>query len=330
MNTTERLEKQEIGHAKRGLLFGVVSGASWGLSGVIMSIAFGMAPFTDGVSLLLAPIVGAAMHDGFAGLWVFFYNLFNGKWREYGRTIRTKPGMLVCLAACFGGPIGMSGYMLGITLAGPSYALAITAIYPAIGAVLSVIILKEKIGIRTWIGILLSITGVMIVSWVPPAAGMYPYFYAGIGLACLAAIGWGTEGVISGFGMDMVDPEVAVGIREAASFSVYLVAVLPIMFGVVGYQMIAAAFTTTSVWIIIVAALLGGGSYICWYKAINMTGASRAMALNITYALWSVFFGWLLIGTVITPNLIIGGLVITCGAILVGANPKELINLRKK
>lgn len=77
MNTTERLEKQEIGHAKKGLLYGVASGASWGLSGVVMSIAFGMAPFTEGVSLLLAPIVGAAMHDGLAGLWVFLYNLLN-------------------------------------------------------------------------------------------------------------------------------------------------------------------------------------------------------------------------------------------------------------
>nr|WP_320026647.1 DMT family transporter [uncultured Acetobacterium sp.] len=329
MNTTERLEQQELRHAKSGLGFGVVSGMTWGLSGVIMSIAFGMAPFTEGASLLVAPLVGAALHDGFAGFWVFLFNLFNGKWREYGRSLRTKPGMMVCLAAMFGGPIGMSGYMLGITLAGPSYALAITAIYPAIGAILSVIFLKEKIGVRTWIGILLSIMGVAIVSWVPPAAESFPYFYAGIALAFLAAIGWGTEGVISGFGMDMVDPEVAVGIREATSFVVYLVAVIPLLLGVVGYQMFFGAFTTASIGVIAMAALLGGGSYICWYTAINKTGASRAMALNITYALWSVFFSWLLLGTQITPTLIIGGLTIVAGAVLVGANPKELINLRK-
>lgn len=330
MNSAQqKLDAQELKHAKTGLGFGLISGMGWGLAGVIMSIAFGMAPFTKGVSLLVAPLVGAALHDGFGAIWIFIFNLFNGKWREYRRSLRTKPGMMVCLAAIFGGPIGMSGYMLGITLAGPSYAIAITAIYPAIGAILSVFVLKEKIGTRTWIGILLSIIGVAIISWIPPEGGNFPYFYAGVGLALLAAIGWGVEGVISAFGMDMVDPEVAVGIREATSFVVYFIAIIPILFGVVGYAMFFEAFSTTAIWVIAFAGLLGGGSYICWYSAINMTGAARAMALNITYSLWSVFFSWLLLGSDITANLIFGGLLITSGAILVVVNPAELANFRK-
>jgi len=77
-----------------------------GLDGVILGIGTAMAPFTGGASLYAAPLAGAALHDGFAGFFLFFYNLFTGKWREYIRTLATKPGLIVCLAALFGGQLG--------------------------------------------------------------------------------------------------------------------------------------------------------------------------------------------------------------------------------
>ncbi|CAH2211998.1 DMT family transporter [Tepidibacter aestuarii] len=317
----------ELSHAKKGIGFGIFSGASWGLSGVLLGIALGMAPFTNGISLYAAPLAGAALHDGFAAFWVFLVNLFNGKWKEYGRTLSTKPGKIVCLAALFGGPIGMSGYLLGINLAGTSYALSITATYPALGAILGVIILKEKISPRVWFGIFCCIVGAIIVGYVPPEGGNYPHFYLGLGLSLLAAFGWATEGVLSTYGMDMVDPDISIGIREATSFIVYLVAILPL---VAGFPVFFNAFKQHSLYFVALAGLAGGLSYIGWYRALNTTGVSRAMAFNITYALWSVLFGWLFTDLQITLNLIIGCLVITLGTLLVSANPKDLLNLRNK
>lgn len=321
----EMLVRQELSHAKKGLGWGVLSGMTWGLDGVILGIALGMAPFTGGASLYAAPLAGAAMHDGWAAFWLFWYNLFTGRFREYGRTLCTKPGMIVCLAALFGGPIAMSGYLLGINMAGTSYALSITALYPAVGAILAVFILKEKINARVWLGILLSIGGAIMVGYVPPE-GNYPNFYLGLALSLLATFGWGMEGVLSTFGMDMVDPDIAIGIREATSFVVYLVAVLPLAAGLVIFF---DAFKELSLWIIALAGFSGGLSYLAWYKALNMTGVGRAMALNVTYALWSVFFGWLFTGLQVTPTLLGGCAIITIGAILVTANPKELLSLRK-
>ncbi len=316
---------QDLAHAKKGLLWGVVSGATWGFDGVILGMALGLAPFTDGNSLYAGALAGACLHDGFAGFFLFFYNLFTGRWKEYGRTLRTKPGMIVCLGALFGGPIAMSGYLVGINMAGATYSLAITAMYPAVGAILAVFILKERITPRVWIGIILCIAGAVIVGWVPPDTSEYPHFYLGLGLSLLATFGWGMEGVLSTYGMDMADPDIAIGIRESTSFVVYLVGILPIAGGM---AMFWNSFTQSSIMYLALAGFAGGLSYLCWYRALNTTGVGRAMALNITYALWAIVFSFMLTDMEITANLIGGAVVITLGTILVVANPKELIKLR--
>lgn len=325
--TAEQVQtKQQYSHAVKGLFFGVISGATWGLDGVILGIALAMAPFTDGASLYAGALAGACMHDGLAGFWLCLLNIFTGKWREYVRTIKTKPGLIVMLAALFGGPIAMSGYLVGINLAGATYSLSITAMYPAVGAILAVFILKEKITVRVWIGILTCIAGAVIVGWVPPDSTAYPHFYLGLALSLLATFGWGMEGVLSTFGMDMVDPDIAIGIREATSFFVYLVVILPIAAGLAIFW---DAFSGNVLMYMAIAGLAGGISYLMWYRALNTTGVGRAMALNVTYALWAIVFGYFMTDLELTANLVVGALVITFGTILVVANPKELFNLRE-
>jgi drug/metabolite transporter (DMT)-like permease len=233
--------------------------------------------------------------------------------------------MIVVLGALFGGPIAISGYLVGINLAGATYSLAITAMYPAVGAILAVFILKEKITARVWMGIATCIGGAVIVGWVPPDQTAYPHFYLGLGLSLLATLGWGMEGVLSTYGMDMADPDIAIGIREATSFFVYLIGILPIAGGLFIFW---HAFAAHAMVYMAFAGLAGGLSYLMWYRALNTTGVGRAMALNVTYALWAIVFGYFMTDLEITRNLIIGACVITFGTILVVANPKELFNLR--
>jgi len=321
------LQERDLTYAKRGIGRGLLAGATWGLDGVLMGMVLGLAPFTNNMSIFAAPLVGACLHDGFAALWLFIYNAINGKWRDYARTLKTRPAKFILLAAILGGPIGMSGNLLGIYFAGASYTAAITAAYPAIGAILGSIFLKEKISPRVWAGITLVIIGSFSVGIVPPEGSAYPHFYLGIGLAAVAAIGWAVEGVMSTYGMDLVDSDIAIGIREATSFFVYIFAILP-LFGGVAYQILSDSFTIHSGWYIGVIGLVGATSFLSWYRAMNMTGVGRAMGLNVTFALWSVFFGWLLNNLQITPNLIIGVVIISIGTILTIGNPKDLVNLR--
>ncbi|MCR6544787.1 DMT family transporter [Dehalobacterium formicoaceticum] len=341
----QALEAHQLRFAKKGLGWGILSGATWGLQGVLITIAGYMAPFyLDSYALgliLVGALCTAAMHDLFAGGWVALYNIFTGRGAEYLRSLKTRPGKIVLLAAIFGGPIGMGGYIIAVNLCGATYALAISAMYPAVGALLGWLILKEKITPRVWFGIACCMVGAFIVGYTPPQGGLeaYPYFYLGIAFALCPVIGWASEGVISTFGMDMVDSDIALGMRELFSGVMLFIIVLPIAgmlagAGLSGWTIFAGAIGafTPMMWVAI-AGISGGLSYVAWYKALNMTGVGRAMAFNVTYALWSIPFGLLfakmgLYTYSVTSQAIIGAVIITFGTILVVANPRELLKLR--
>lgn len=331
---TELLFNKKLRYTKKGIAIGALGGMLWGLGGVIMAIAFGYEPFASysELSLYIVPLVGACLGDLFAALLTFCINCKKGKNKEYLRVLRTKPGMIICLASLFGGPIAMSGYYCGLYLAGPFYTMAITAIYPAIGAILARIFLKEKITRNTWIGIFFCVVGAIVVTYAGPTGDSYPHFVLGIVACILATIGWGMEGVVCAYGMDLVDPDLAIGIRWGTSFLAYFIFVLPFVagFGISGYKLFAAAFTSPWTLVLVIAAFINGISYFWYYNAVNRTGASRAMALMITYSLWGVVFGWIFYGSVsITWNIVVGAIVIFIGAVFVAGKPSEILNVRE-
>ena len=331
-NIQGALTQKNIRYAKKGILIGALGGMLWGLGGIIISIAFAEEPFLSfaHLGLYIVPLVGACLTDAFSGISTLIINIAKGKWREYFRVINTKPGRLIMLAAIFGGPLAMSGYYIGLYLAGPFYTMAITATFPAIGAILSRIFLKEKISRNAWMGIALCIIGAVVVSYVAPT-GAYPHFYLGIAACLLATIGWGLESVICAYGMDLVDPDIAIGVRWFTSFIVYFVAVTPFVAGIgfAGYELFIKAFSSPALLILIVGAVVNAVAYFWYYSAINMTGVSRALALMITYALWGVIFGWVFTGSAdITLNIVIGAVIIVIGAFLVAGKPGDLIKIR--
>ncbi|NLN97305.1 MAG: DMT family transporter [Eubacteriaceae bacterium] len=328
------LFQKNLRYAKKGIIFGVISGMLWGLGGVVISLGFDKEPFISyaNLGLYIVPLVIACLTDAFAAITTLFINIYNGKAKEYVRVIKTKPGKIICLASVFGGPLAMSGYYIGLNYAGPFYTMAITAIYPAVGAILSRIFLKEKISKNAWIGIMFCVIGAIVVTYVAPTGEIYPNFKLGI-IACLVAtLGWGIEGVICAYGMDLVDPDLAIGIRWVTSFSVYFLFILPFVkgFSTIGYELLIKSFTSPWTFILLAGAIVNAISYFLYYSAINMTGVSRALALMITYALWGVVFGWLFSGSAtITLNIIIGAIITVIGAGLVAGKPSEIINIRE-
>ncbi|UQZ90770.1 EamA family transporter [Deltaproteobacteria bacterium Smac51] len=370
-NALQLLEAKQLKLAKIGIITGIISGMLWGASGTTLWEALNFEPFTSlwpeavgssGAGLegdaatvhieYLQMMFGVAsglslafMHDFFAALWVLGFNGAKGKFAEYARSLKTTPGKLVCVGAILGGPVGMSGYLLGVTFAGPVYSLPITASYPALAAVLSFFILKERNPLRVWIGVLACICGSLIIAWGDP--GVAPNFKLGIALSTLACIGWATEGLFSTYGMDMLDPDVALGIREGFSALVLGLIVLPCIGfymaskGITAdvatsWELVGKTFTmlnSPAVWLCLLGGLFGGFSYIAWYRTLNACGVARGMAFNVTYAFWGVLFGFLMAKIMgreayITANAWIGAAIICVGAILVSINPKELFKLR--
>lgn len=326
-NISSLILKRDVHYAKNGIAYSLISGVTWGIDALLLGYVLTQYPFNDTkAALIVAPLVGACIHTGLSSLFTIIYNLFTGKIKEFGRCLFSKMGIFIIISAICSGPLAMSGYLLGINMAGASYAAVITSTYPAIGAALAVVFLKEKLNKRVSMGIILCVVGAVATGYSPINTSIYPKFYVGIIFAVVAAIGWGLEGVFGAYAMDVVDPEIAISVRQTVSFLMYIVFVIPFIHG---FGMLFKAFTAPSMIVFALTGIVCSVSYVTWYFGLSMIGVGRAMSLNITYSIWVIALNWIVNGVHASPNLIIGCLIIVFGAILVSGNPKEMIKLRE-
>ncbi|MPW25535.1 EamA family transporter [Alkalibaculum sp. M08DMB] len=331
MDVKKIVHQKNLRYAKKGLLWAFAAGMLYGVTPTLQTLSLALDPLKTAslVSLLLVPLIMACLQDTSSGIAVLMKNIQAGKSKEYIRILRSKPGKFVVLASFFGGPLAMTTVMASVYLAGPIYPIAISACFPAIGAVLSRIVLKEKISINAWIGIVLCIIGALTISWMPPTGGNYPNFYLGLLMAFITAVAWALENIIATLGMDFVDPELAIGIREFTSGGLTFL-ILPVLAGIgmKSYGVLFQTLPTMGYVYIALAGLFAGASYFYYYKAANSCGASRSMALNVTYTISAMIIGVVFLGSDITLLLVIGTLTLLIGAMLVAGKPAELLTLR--
>lgn len=270
-----------------GKRYGFFSGALWGLDTVVLAIALAMTPFLDFGQSALA---GAVLHDVACALILLVYMAVRGRLKDTWKGLRTRPGMSVVVAALLGGPIGMSGYLIAIDNIGPGLTAIISTFYPALGTLLAFILLKERMAPRQIVALLVALAAIVATGWSAtsePIEGGNAILGVVGALACV--IGWGSEAVILTWGMrdEAVDNEVALQIRETTSAAVYLFIVAPIA-GVFGFTLHSLAHLSAGV--VALAGLAGTASYLFYYKALSAIGASRGMALNISYSAWAIIF----------------------------------------
>ena len=300
------------------MIHGLLAGILWGLDTVILGIALAMTPFVSTEeAIVLAPFVSTFIHDACSACWMFLYMGTKKQLKLGVRALKTKSGKFIVLAALLGGPIGMTGYVSAINYIGPGYTAIISAMFPAIGAVLSYVFLKEKMSKVQIAGLAVSILSVIGLSYTPD--GNAPEnFFLGLLCALLCAFGWAAEAVICAYGLkdpDITD-EQALQIRQTTSALTYAAIILPV---ISGWNFTVSIIPTTTSAVILLSALFGTASYVMYYRAISKIGATRAMALNITYSAWSIVFAILLLGTLPSVTGIVFGILLICGS-LVAAN----------
>lgn len=309
--------------------YGIIAGITWALETIILGIALAMTPFVSNEqAIFLAPFVSTFIHDFFSAIWATAYNAVRGNLKNVWRAFRTKSGKFVVLAAVIGGPVGMTGYVMSINYMGASIGAVASAVFPAIGAILAFFFLKEKMQWYRWLLLLATLAGVYGLSYSPDIN--ITNFWLGACGTLMCAFGWGIEAVI--LAKCMQDPEVrdeyALQIRQTTSALVYGVIIIPVL---KGWGFTVKLFTGGTGWlipVIILAAFFATLSYLCYYKAIAKIGASKSMALNVSYGAWSILFTVLILRdtSVLTPvTIICSVIVIVCG-ILAAADFKELFS----
>lgn len=305
------------------MIYGIFSGILWGLDTVLLGIVLSMLQFVSTEqAIFLAPFISTFLHDIFSSIWMAIYMLFKRELCKTFKVLKTRSGKFIMIGAILGGPVGMTGYLLAIKYIGSSYTAIISSLYPAVGALLSYIFLKEKIKPISIIGLLLSISGIIMLGYTPD--GKIESLILGFIFAVICVIGWSSEAVICAYGMkeEEVSPEQSLQIRQVTSAVVYGFLIIPIIKGI---KFTLEVIPTGSTGIIMLTALAGTASYVFYYKGIHKIGATRAMSLNITYSAWSIFFGLILLGNDIDVKSIICCIIIMVGSIMAAGDLNDII-----
>lgn len=311
---------------------GIIAGVTWAIATVVLGIALSMAPFiSTEQAIFLAPFVSTFLHDSFSAIFSFIFNAFKGNLKNVWKALRSKSGKYVVLAAVIGGPIGMTGYVLAVNYMGAAIGAVASAIFPAVGSILACIFLKEKMKWYQWLFLIITLLGVYGLSYSPEI--QFVNFWLGILGAAMCAFGWGIEAVILAKCLKdaEISDEYALQIRQTTSALTYGIVILPILNG---WGFTANLFTSGTGWlipIIAVAGLFATVSYLFYYKAISKIGASKAMALNVTYCAWAIVFTVIILqNTSVLSPLTIGCavVVLVCG-IFAAADFKEIFRKSK-
>lgn len=314
------MKQRALWQRNKGIFVGLSGGILWGLDTVLVGVILSMSPLKN--ELVLAPLISTFLHDFFSSIWML---LFTGIKKQFGtlkKALKTRSSLFVVIAALFGGPIGMTGYMLSIQYMGSSNTAIVSAMYPAVGAFLGSVFLKEKMKIRGFIGIGLAMMATMILGFSSPETPKN--IFLGIIFALLCVVGWGCEVVITAYGMrNDILPDIALAIRQCTSALVYGLLIIPI---VQGYSFVGSVLTSPVAILIAVTALAGTSSYLCYYRSIDDLGAIKAMGLNISYSAWAIFIGFFWGNPIHLREIILALLIIT-GSLLTTDNPKEFLQL---
>lgn len=307
---------------------GLLAGLLWGVDTIILGIALSRSSFVSTEqAIFLAPFISTFIHDFCSALWMIVYMGIKKQYSKIIEALKTKSGRIIILAALVGGPIGMTGYVLSIKYIGAAYTAIISALFPAVGAFLSYLFLKEKMKIHQMVGLAISIGGVIILGYTPDG-GEVRNIFIGFMFALLCVLGWAAEAVIIAYGLRDVEinDEQALQIRQMTSAIFYGIIILPLL---KGWNITLEIIPTNISAIILISALFGTASYLFYYRAINRIGASKAMALNITYCAWAIIFGYVLLKESIAAKDIICALLIISGSVVAGGNIEEFIGIKK-
>ena len=126
--------------------------------------------------------------------------------------------------------------------------------------------------------------------------------------------------------------EYALNIRQLTSAIIYGTVIIPLLGG---WSFTAGLFTVNTGALlptIAAAALCATLSYLLYYETIGKTGASKAMALNITYTAWAIVFTVILLrdfSVLNTFTLTCAAVIVVCG-ILAATDVKNLTDKLKE
>ena len=285
--------------------------------------------------------VGSALNDGFSAVWALSLAAIRGRLGDFFRCLKTKPGLVMVTAALIGGPIATTAYVVGLQLAG-SIVVPIAALCPAIGAILGRVLFKQELNARMMLGIAICFLASFMIASTSLGGEAPDGQFLGICIAFIAALGWGFEGCVCGYGTSMIDSEIAITIRQSTSALSTLFIFIPVMAVMSGsldsLHLVTEALTNSEsiIWFV-VSGLCAYLTFMFWYQGNGMCGAALGMSCNGTFSFWGPFGCWIILGIIfgidgwsMPPIAWAAAVLMIVGIFTVAMNPLELFKKKEE
>ena len=256
----------------------------------------------------------------------YFYLWRKRKLFELKRTIKSKNMFLIFLGALFGGPIGMSGYLLGIKYMGASYTASFSCTYLILGTVLSVVFLKEKINLKMIIAVLINMAGIFILNFQVNEMDSDKISILGIFSLILCIFGWALEGLIASYILKYknadTEPSIAIFIRQLTSTVFYSFLIIPY---IRAYNLVFIVLKSNIALYIALISVIGSLSFFLWYYSMSIVGVARGISLNISYIIWTIIFEIIVFNVKFQLNFIVASILLIVSVILIAISPEEKV-----
>ncbi len=332
------------------MLTAVSSGIAYGNYTAFMTLAMSLGVWSawygedSGLSAFAAAFMlsalGAALTDSCAAVWALLIAARKGKVGDFGRSFLSRPGLVLACAVLVGGPVASTCYVVGLQQAG-SIVVPVSALCPAIGAILSHFLFKQELTPRMLLGIAICF-GASLMMGLTSMGGTeaHPNMMVGLLFGFVAALGWGVEGCIGGYATSMIDPEVSITIREVTNGLTNLLVVVPVLAVIGGADALSCMGAALTDWdsmrYFAVAGFACYWGFMLWYKGNAMCGAPLGMACNGAYSFWGPFFCWIWLGLVfgldgwsMPPVAWAAAVIMVVGIFTIATNPLALFSRNK-
>ncbi|CCO23628.1 hypothetical protein [Maridesulfovibrio hydrothermalis] len=329
---------------RKGIMIALLSGLLYGFYTAFMTLGMSKGIWTQwygensGLStfavMYLLGALGAATTDSCSAVWAITIAVIRGRFGDFLRCIKTKPGMVMVTAAVIGGPLASTAYVVGLQLAG-SIVVPIAALCPAVGAILGKLLFKQELNSRMMLGIAICFAASFMIGSTGIGDNVPDNLLLGLFFGFIAAVCWGIEGCVCGYGTSLIDPEIGITIRQVTAGISNLFILVP-LFGFIShvdsFGMVVQSFTNPEA--IIWFALAGLSAYLTfmyWYKGNAMCGAALGMSCNGTFSFWGPFCCWIILGVMfgyegwaMPPIAWAAALIMIIGIFIISMNPMDL------
>lgn len=217
------------------------------------------------------------------------------------REIEIKDFLPLALIGSLNGILSMTTLQLSVMYSNASTAATLVASNPIFVSLFALLILKERHGLRKYIGIALGFLGLLIFS----LGKIEGDSWLGIFYGVIAALTFGLYTVLLGKYTKKYSPVTATAYSTLTSSLIY-VAILAIS----GHFYVPNVGVPQWLILIYLGVIVTGLAYLTYFKAIELIGAAQSSRVFFLKPIVATFFAMLFLGESLSSTKVVGMLIV--------------------